>query len=101
MSRRIDESEVRHIAHLARLKLTDEEIARFGGQLAGILDYMQKLNEADTANVGPTAHSLPVSNVFREDEPIAPIGVEKVLGNAPASVGTYFKVPKVLDQDSA
>jgi aspartyl-tRNA(Asn)/glutamyl-tRNA(Gln) amidotransferase subunit C len=101
MTSRIEESEVRHVAHLARLKLTDEEIAQFGEQLGGILDYVQKLAEADTSAVEPTAHPLPVSNVFREDEPTAPMGVEKVLANAPDKIGTYFKVPKVLDQDSA
>ncbi|HVP11567.1 MAG TPA: Asp-tRNA(Asn)/Glu-tRNA(Gln) amidotransferase subunit GatC [Phycisphaerae bacterium] len=101
MTRRIDEAEVRHIAHLARLKLTEAEIARFGEQLGSILDYMQKLNEADTTRVEPTAHPLPVCNVFREDEPGAPMDVEKVLANAPDKVSTYFKVPKVLEQDSA
>ena len=101
MAQQIDASEVRHIAHLARLKLTDEEIARFTEQLGSILDYMRKLNEADTTHVEPTAHPLPVCNVFREDEPAAPMGVAKALANAPDKVGTYFKVPKVLDQDSA
>jgi aspartyl-tRNA(Asn)/glutamyl-tRNA(Gln) amidotransferase subunit C len=101
MTGRIDESEVRRIAHLARLKLGDEEAAQFGEQLGRILEYMQKLNEADTTKVEPTAHPLPVSNVFRNDEPTAPLGVHDVLANAPDSVGTYFKVPKVLDQDSA
>ena len=98
---RIDESEVRRIAHLARLKLTDEEATQFVEQLGRILEYMQNLNEADTTEIEPTAHPLPVCNVFREDAPAASLGVHGVLANAPESVATYFKVPKVLDQDSA
>jgi aspartyl-tRNA(Asn)/glutamyl-tRNA(Gln) amidotransferase subunit C len=101
MADRIDESEVRRIAHLARLKLSGEEAVQLGEQLGRILEYMQKLNQADTANIDPTAHPLPLCNVFRQDEPAAPLSVHDVLANAPESVGTYFKVPKVLDQDSA
>ena len=101
MPARIDERQVRHIAHLSRLKLTDEEVARFGAQLSSILEYMDKLNEVDTSGVEPTAHPLPIRSVFREDEPAAPLGVEKVLANAPDAVPPYFKVPKVLEQESA
>ena len=101
MAGRINADEVRHIAHLARLKLTDEEVAKFGDQLNSVLEYMDKLNEVDTDDVEPTAHALSICNVFREDEPVEPMGVEKVLANAPAKVPPFFKVPKVLDQDSA
>ncbi|HWL93578.1 MAG TPA: Asp-tRNA(Asn)/Glu-tRNA(Gln) amidotransferase subunit GatC [Phycisphaerae bacterium] len=101
MSQRIDDEQVRHIAHLARLKLSDEEIARLGGQLRDILSYVEKLNEVDTAGVEPTAHPLPVRNVFREDVITPSLGVERVLANAPAAAGPYFKVPKVLDQIDA
>jgi len=101
MARRIDEAQVRHIAHLSRLKLTDEEIARFGEQLGGILEYFTKLNEVNTEGVEPTAHPLPVHNVFREDVPQTPIGVERALANAPARETPFFKVPKVLDQEPA
>src|SRR5262245_48009756 len=97
MSAKIDPQQVRHIAHLARLKLSDEEIARFGAQLAGILDYVDKLNEVDVSGVEPTAHPLDVCNVLADDVPVAPLGVEKALSNAPSPVPPYFKVPKVLD----
>ena len=101
MSAKIDSEQVRHIAHLARLKLSEEEIARFGVQLAGILEYVDKLNEADVTGVEPTAHPLEVCNVLADDVPVAPLGVERALANAPSTAPPYFKVPKVLDQETA
>lgn len=101
MSRHIDKNEVRRIAHLARLKLTDEEVARFGPQLEGILAYVDQLNEVNTETIPPTAHPLPVHSVLREDVPGQPLGVEKTLANAPARETPYFRVPKVLDQETA
>jgi len=68
---RIDDNEVRRIAHLARLNLTDAEVRQLGPQLSGILDYMQTLEALNTDGVEPTAHPLPVRDVFREDEPTA------------------------------
>ena len=101
MARQIDERQVRHIAHLARLKLSDAEVSEFGGQLGRILDYMDKLGEVNTDGVAPTAHAASAKNVFRDDVPGPSITVEKTLANAPDSAPPYFKVPKVLDQDSA
>ncbi len=101
MAGKIDEKEVRHIAHLARLELTDDEVAAFRRQLEDILDYVEKLNEANTEDVEPTAHVLPIRNVFRDDEPAPPMSVDAVLANAPAKAPPFFKVPKILDQDSA
>ena len=63
----MDEATVRRVAHLARLKISDEEVARFADQLSSILHYMEQLNELDTADVPPTAHARSVSNVFRAD----------------------------------
>ena len=101
MAQPIDMAEVRRIAHLARLKLTDDECARIGAQLGDILGYMSTLNEAATDGVEPTAHPLPVRNVLRADEPRPSLGVEAVLANAPARDTPYFKVPKVLEQGGA
>jgi aspartyl-tRNA(Asn)/glutamyl-tRNA(Gln) amidotransferase subunit C len=101
MARKIDEAMVRHIGRLARLNLSDEEVARFGAQLESVLAYMDKLSEVDTTGVEPTAHPLPVCNVFREDAPAEPIGVDRALANAPMKETPYFRVPKVLDQESA
>lgn len=101
MPSRIDEAQVRHIAHLARLKLREEEIATLGDQLSGILESFEKLGEVDTDGVEPTAHPLPVKDVFRSDEPRASLGVDRVLAGAPDKAPPFFKVPKVLDQETA
>lgn len=101
MSVRIDEQEVRHVAHLSRLRLGDQEIRRLSRELSAILDYMDQLNRLDTAEVEPTAHPLPVRNVFREDRTQESLGPDSALANAPQREGTFFRVPKVLDQDSA
>jgi len=100
MAGKIDEAQVRHIAHLSRLLLSDEEIALFSEQLSSILEYVEQLNRLDTEHVEPTAHALPIHNVFREDEPARPLPVEAVLANAPQSAEGFFKVPKVLEQES-
>ncbi|MFA5865261.1 MAG: Asp-tRNA(Asn)/Glu-tRNA(Gln) amidotransferase subunit GatC [Phycisphaerae bacterium] len=96
MTDAITEQEVRHVAKLSRLKLTDEQVRQFTRQMSDILAYVKKLNELDTANVKPTAHAAPLRNVFREDKAAAGMGVEKVLQNAPDRDGPFFKVPRVL-----
>ena len=101
MPHSIDNSQVRHIAHLARLKLSDAEIAQFGEQLGAVLHYFEQLNEVSTEGVEPTAHPLPVTNILRDDVPAEPLGVDKALANAPARETPYFKVPKVLDKETA
>lgn len=101
MSEKIDEQTVRHIAHLARLELTDAEIEQFSGDLSEILTYVETLNEAHTEGVKPTAHALPLANVFRTDEPQSSLSNEEALRNAPSSEEGFFKVPKVLDQKQA
>jgi aspartyl-tRNA(Asn)/glutamyl-tRNA(Gln) amidotransferase subunit C len=88
--------DVEKIAHLARLKMNNQEKEKMTSQLNMILDYMAKLNELDTREVEPLAHTLELANVFREDEVIPSLPVEKVLENAPERMGNYFKVPKVI-----
>jgi aspartyl-tRNA(Asn)/glutamyl-tRNA(Gln) amidotransferase subunit C len=101
MPPKIDETQVRHIAMLSRLELTDREVAAFTEQLSAILQYVEQLNQLDTEGVEPTAHPLPLRNVFREDEPNAPLGVDDALANAPQRADGFYKTPKVIDQDSA
>ena len=100
MAKKIGEAQVRHVAKLARLDLTDEEVARFSTQLSAILDYMEKLNELDTDSVEPLAHCLPIHNIFREDVVTESLDTELVLENAPQHFENFFKVPKILDDDS-
>ena len=99
MTSTLDEATVRHVAHLARLWITDEEVARYAAQLSTILAYVEQLNELDTSGVEPTAHALPVANVFREDEVRPPLDAAQALDNAPDRQDDFFRVPKVLDQD--
>ena len=101
MDQKVDESQVRRVARLARLKLTDQETAEFSSQLSAILQYVEKMNELDTDDVQPLAHCLPVSNCFREDVVKESLGTEKTLANAPETDENFFKVPKILDDTSA
>ncbi len=101
MAKKINAAQVRRIAELSRLELTDEEVATFSIQLNAILEYVEKLNELDTENVEPLAHCLPVTNVFRDDIAVQSIGAEKALENAPQRDGGFFKVPKILDDTFA
>ena len=96
----IDEKQVRTVAKLSRLDLTDAEVEIFSRQLSAILEYVKKLNELDTTDVEPLAHCLPISNIFREDKAKESLGVEKTLVNAPQRDGEFFKVPKILDDSS-
>jgi len=93
----VSEADVRKIAKLARLRLSDEEVARYGGQLTKILDAMKELGSLDTKDVAPTASVLGVVNVTREDEPRPFEGRERLLENAPDRDGPYFKVRKVIE----
>jgi aspartyl-tRNA(Asn)/glutamyl-tRNA(Gln) amidotransferase subunit C len=92
----LSQDDVRHVATLARLALNDDETARFGRQLSQILDYIQTLNELDTSRIEPTAHVVPMANVWRDDEVEPSPGREAVLGNAPDRTEEFFRVPKII-----
>lgn len=100
MAQKIDQEQVRKVAKLSRLDLSESEIQEFTGQLGAILEYVEKMNELDTENIEPLAHCLPVSNVFRDDCPKESLGTEKALANAPQKDEAFFKVPKILDDNS-
>ncbi len=89
--------EVRHIARLARVGLSDDEMPRLQSQLSQILDYFRRLQEVDTENVPPTAHTLAMHNVMREDEPQPSIDKEEVLANAPQREDDRFRVRAILE----
>jgi aspartyl-tRNA(Asn)/glutamyl-tRNA(Gln) amidotransferase subunit C len=97
MTTPLTREDVRKVAHLARLNLTDGELDRFTGQLADVLAYVEQLNSIDTANVAPMAHAVELSNVFRTDEPRDSLPREAALANAPRTDGRYFLVPPILD----
>jgi aspartyl-tRNA(Asn)/glutamyl-tRNA(Gln) amidotransferase subunit C len=90
--------DVRKIALLSRLELSDDELAVLAPQLDAIVGYVTQLSEAPTDGVEPLAHALPVQNVFRDDEPAESLPVEAALANAPAKQGPFFRVPAVLEE---
>ena len=89
----ISREEVRHVARLARLELSEDELERFGGQLDAILEAVGKVAELDLTGVEPTAHPLDLANVWGDDEPHPSLPVEEALANAPDSEDTFFRVP--------
>lgn len=89
--------QVRWIAHLARLELPDDELASLMRQLSDILHYVEQLRQINTEGVEPLAHPLPVSNVFRADEPALSLPVDAALANAPVRHGDFYGVPAVLE----
>ncbi len=89
----ISRDEVLHVARLARLELTDDEVERFREQLNAILDAVGKVAELDLADVEPTAHPLDLVNVWARDEPRPSLPVDDALANAPDRDGGLFRVP--------
>lgn len=93
----MDINTVRKVAKLARLDLSEADLATMTQQLTAILSYVDQLAELNTDNVEPMAHPLPVKNVFRADEPRPSLPVSAALQNAPARLGDFFAVPAILD----
>ncbi|HWH34938.1 MAG TPA: Asp-tRNA(Asn)/Glu-tRNA(Gln) amidotransferase subunit GatC [Acidimicrobiales bacterium] len=96
MAPRITTDDVAHVAGLARLELTGEELERFTGQLAAVLDHAAGVEALDVAGVEPTAHPLGLTNVLRDDIPGASLERDEVLAGAPAVENDRFRVPPVL-----
>lgn len=96
MNARITRQEVRHVALLARLELSEAEEQRMTGQINSILEYMDKLNELDTKDIVPTTHAIQLQNVFRPDSIHDSIDRKDSLANAPGTDGVNFVVPKVI-----
>jgi aspartyl-tRNA(Asn)/glutamyl-tRNA(Gln) amidotransferase subunit C len=96
MNSKITRQEVRHVAKLARLELSESEEERMTGQMNGILEYMDKLNELDTKDIVPTTHAIQLQNVFRPDSIDDSIDRKDTLANAPGTDGVNFVVPKVF-----
>lgn len=93
---KISKKQVEHVAHLARLTLTEEELDRMTGQLDNLLSYVDKLNELDTGRVVPTSHVFSVCNAFRDDTVKESLPRNEALMNAPQQNGEMFKVPRIL-----
>ncbi|KIL48176.1 Asp-tRNA(Asn)/Glu-tRNA(Gln) amidotransferase subunit GatC [Jeotgalibacillus soli] len=94
---KITKDEVKHVAHLARLSITEEEAEKFAGQLGAIITFAEQLNELDTTNVPPTTHVLDMKNIMREDKSVDGLPLEDVLKNAPDHQDGQVKVPTILE----
>ncbi len=87
-----------HVARLARLDLTDDELERFTDQLGAVLEHARDVEALDTEGVPPTAHPLPLRNVLREDVVVASLDRDEVLAQAPEAEADRFKVPRILGE---
>lgn len=93
----ITRKDVEHVARLARLALSDEEIATFEEQLSKILDHAERVTQMDTEGIPPTSSAIPLANVFRSDEPQESLTNEQALSNAPEAESGHFRVPRILE----
>ena len=93
---KITPEEVRYVAKLARLSLSEAEVEKTTLQLDGILSYVEKLDQLDTTGVQPTTHALAVKNAFREDEVGKSLPQQEALANGPLQNGEAFVVPRVI-----
>jgi aspartyl-tRNA(Asn)/glutamyl-tRNA(Gln) amidotransferase subunit C len=98
MASPITRGDVAHVARLARLDLTDDELEQFTVQLGAVLEHARDVEALDTAGVAPTAHPLPLRNVLREDRVVPGLDRQEVLAQAPAVEADRFKVPRILGE---
>ncbi len=96
---RLTREQVEHVARLARLRFSDEDLDRFADQLSDILAYAEQVSALATEDVPPTAHALPLRNVFREDEVGECLPAEKALSTAPAFEESRFSVPRIMEEE--
>ncbi|QOR66896.1 Asp-tRNA(Asn)/Glu-tRNA(Gln) amidotransferase subunit GatC [Cytobacillus suaedae] len=94
---RISIDQVKHVANLARLAITEEEANNFKTQLEAIITYAEQLNEVNTDNIEPTTHVLKMKNVLREDVPKKGLPLEEVLKNAPDLKDGHIRVPSIIE----
>jgi aspartyl-tRNA(Asn)/glutamyl-tRNA(Gln) amidotransferase subunit C len=92
--------DLKHVAKLSRLSLTEEELRYFEGQVARILEFVEALNRVNVDAVEPTSHPLSLSDVFREDVPQPGVSIETFLKHAPKARGRFFEVPKIIEDKS-
>ncbi|MGH3663335.1 MAG: Asp-tRNA(Asn)/Glu-tRNA(Gln) amidotransferase subunit GatC [Micromonosporaceae bacterium] len=96
----ISREEVAHLARLARLAVTSDELDRFAGQLDVILQSVARVGEVAAADIPPTSHSVPLENVFRPDEPRPSLARQDALAGAPDAAEDRFRVPRILDEEA-
>ncbi|HEY8474386.1 MAG TPA: Asp-tRNA(Asn)/Glu-tRNA(Gln) amidotransferase subunit GatC [Natronosporangium sp.] len=96
----ISRDEVAHLARLARLTVTEQELDMFAGQLDVILQAVARVGEVTAGDIPPTSHAVPLTNVLREDEPVPGLPAEEALAQAPDPAEGRFRVPRILDEEA-
>ena len=96
----LSRKDLAHLARLARLAVTDEELDRFAGQLDAVLDAVAQVSKADVGDVPPTTHAVPMTNVLRPDVPRPSLARDVVLAGAPAAEDGRFRVPRILGEEA-
>jgi aspartyl-tRNA(Asn)/glutamyl-tRNA(Gln) amidotransferase subunit C len=96
----ISREEVAHLARLARLAVTEAELDTFAGQLDVILQAVARVGEVAAADIPPTSHAVPLTNVFREDEVVPGLSAEESLSGAPDPADGRFRVPRILEEEA-
>jgi aspartyl-tRNA(Asn)/glutamyl-tRNA(Gln) amidotransferase subunit C len=95
----ISRDEVAHLARLARLTVTEQELDTFAGQLDVILQAVARVGEVTAGDIPPTSHAVPLTNVLREDEPVRGLAAADALAEAPDPAQGRFRVPRILDEE--
>jgi aspartyl-tRNA(Asn)/glutamyl-tRNA(Gln) amidotransferase subunit C len=95
----ISREEVAHLAHLARLDVTDDELDRFAQQLDVILQSIKRINEVAADDIPPTSHAVEMTNVYRDDVPVPSLPRADVLAGAPDAADDRFRVPRILGEE--
>jgi aspartyl-tRNA(Asn)/glutamyl-tRNA(Gln) amidotransferase subunit C len=95
----ISREEVAHLARLSRLAVTEQELDRFAGQLDVILQSVARISDVAADDIPPTSHSVPLTNVYRDDEPRPSLTQDEALSGAPDAYEGRFRVPRILDEE--
>jgi aspartyl-tRNA(Asn)/glutamyl-tRNA(Gln) amidotransferase subunit C len=96
----ISREEVAHLARLSRLAVTEQELDQFAGQLDVILQSVARVGEVAADDIPPTSHSVPLTNVYRDDVPVPCLTQEEALSGAPDAFEGRFRVPRILDEEA-
>lgn len=98
MAESISRADVAHLARLARIAMTDQELDHLADQLGVILGAVARVQEVAAGDIAPTSHAVPLTNVFRPDEPVPPLAADDALAGAPAAEEGRFRVPQILGE---
>ena len=94
---KLTDTEVRHVAQLARLRLNDSQIHEMADTMSSILTYMETLNQVDTSQISPNSYVMNIDTAYRADEARSSLPIDEALANAPDRVGSFYRVPQIIE----